>query len=668
MSVKKRTLTAKDLYQIELVSGARLAPDGAHVVYAQHRVDRKTEKKYANLWVAPTDGGAPRQFTYGDQIDRAPEWAPDGREIAFLSNRGNADKPAQIYLIPFSGGEARPLTDIKGSIGSFVWAPDGKKLALTVRKTDAEALAREKDEQKKKLGIVARHYDRVRYKLDGFGYLPKEQTHLWVVEVSSGKASQLTDHPVYTEAYPAWSPDSRSLAFISNRSENPDFEIDRDDLFVIPAGGGELRKIPTPVGGKSHPSFSPDGRWIAYYGSEGEAKWYLNENLWLVAADGSSPARALTGAYDFHVSSWTINDLMDAELMPPAWAADGSRIAFPVARHGRSEYHSVNLEGEDLQTVIGEHGVSGSHSFDRARTRLAYTLSRLTDPGQIFEKNLQTGKTRQLTHLNRKLLRGVDLGEVEEVWYKGPAGNDLQGWIIRPPDFDPAKKYPSIIEIHGGPLTQYGFAFMHEFYFLAAHGYVVAFTNPRGGRGYGEEHAKAIWGGWGGADYEDMEAWADYVAALPYIDFTRMGVTGGSYGGYMTLWIIGHTHRFKAAVAQRCVSNLVSLWGSSDFNWGFQQILGDQAPFENLQKFWDHSPMKYIGNAQTPTLVIHSENDMRCPIEQGEQAFVALKKLGVPSEMVRFPDEPHGLSRVGRTDRRIARLDHIVGWFERYLK
>jgi len=209
---------------------------------------------------------------------------------------------------------------------------------------------------------------------------------------------------------------------------------------------------------------------------------------------------------------------------------------------------------------------------------------------------------------------------------------------------------------------------MHEFYFLVANGYVVHFCNPRGGRGYGEEHAKAIWGNWGDADYRDLMAWTDFIENKSYISKERMGVTGGSYGGYMTVWIIGHTNRFKAAVTQRCVSNFVSMWGSSDLNWEFQELHNNKPPFEDLDIYWDHSPIKYIGNAETPTLVIHSENDLRCPIEQGEQVFVALKTLGIDTEMVRFPDEFHGLSRNGRTDRRIARLNHIVRWFNKYLK
>jgi len=292
----------------------------------------------------------------------------------------------------------------------------------------------------------------------------------------------------------------------------------------------------------------------------------------------------------------------------------------------------------------------------------------MTDPCQVYFQALDTQKSRPLTKINSDLIRVLDLGEIETHWIKGAAGNDLQGWILKPPGFNPKAKYPSILEIHGGPLTQYGYFFMHEFYFLAAQGYVVNFCNPRGGRGYGEEHGKAIWGDWGNADYADIMSWTDFVAEQPYIDKQRMGVTGGSYGGYMTVWIIGHTDRFKTAITQRCVSNFTSMWGSSDFNWAFQYELQAGPPFEDLEKFWNMSPIKYIGNAKTPTLVIHSENDLRCPIEQGEQVFVALKRIGVDTEMVRFPEEFHGLSRTGRTDRRIARLNHFVRWFDKYLK
>ena len=665
---KDRHITAEDLYAMELVSEPRISPDGSHVIYVQGRVDRKTEKKFSNLWIVPTDGGEPRQFTYGDQKDSHPRWSPDGSQIAFLSNRGDHEKPAQIYLIPLQGGEARALSDIKGTFEDINWSPDGTKLLCQVRKTDPEVLEREEDEEKKKLGLTARHYDRVFYKLDGTGYLPHERWHIWAEDAKSGAGTQLTDHAIFDEQNLTYSPDGKWIAFASNRSKDPDFHPDVIDIYVMPAGGGDIRKIDTPVGEKSRPSFSPDGQWIAYYGSEGENLWYKNQGVWIVPFDGSAPARNLTEKYDLHVGAVAINDLGAPELMPPTWSNDGDLIYFQAELHGSSLLYSISKDGEHLETVIGEGGVIGSFSFDQNQDCLAYFYGNMYSPGQILVREMRSGSTRQLTNVNQALFEEIDLGEIEEVWFKGPDGHNLQGWILKPPGFDPGRKYPSILEIHGGPLTQYGNFMMHEFYFLAANGYVVYFSNPRGGRGYGEEHARAIWGGWGDADYRDLMAFTDYMEEKPYIDNDRMGVTGGSYGGYMTVWIIGHTDRYEAAVTQRCVSNLVSMWGSSDMNWVFQNILGDKTPFEDLEKFWKHSPIKYIGNAKTPTLVIHSEMDLRCPIEQGEQVFVALKKQGVDSEMVRFPDEFHGLSRGGRTDRRIARLNHILRWFDKYLK
>lgn len=664
----KRLIRAEDLYDLETVSGVRISPDGKSVIYAQHRVDRKTEKKYSNLWIVPTGGGKPRQFTFGDQNDTAPEWSPDGQTIAFLSNRTDKEKPAQLYAIPTFGGEASPLADIKGEIKSFSWSPDGQKLLLSARKADPETLARQEDEEKKKLGVVSRRYDRLFYKLDGYGYLPHERTHIWTVDFSTGKSRQLTDHPVYDENYPSWSPDSKSIVFVSNRSQDPDSMLDLDDLYVMPAAGGEFHKINAPSGDKDLPRFSPDGRWIAYFGVEGENLEYKNMSLWVVAVDGSVPACNLTLPFDLHVDSMTINDTMAPETMPPVWSKDSQTLYFQTVYHGSTLLKSIAVAGNHLQDVVRDEGVVGSYTFDAAQKRLAYFLGSTYDPGQVCLLDTTKGNVSTLTHLNKSLLESVDLGKIEEVWLKGPDGNDLQGWILTPPGFDPTRKYPSILEIHGGPQVQYGNYFMHEFYYLASRGYVVYFCNPRGGRGYGEEHSKGIWRDWGNNDYRDLMAWADYVAKLPYIDTFRMGVTGGSYGGYMTVWIIGHTNRFAAAVTQRCVSNFVSMWGSSDFNWSFERDLANKPPFADLQNYWDHSPIKYIGAARTPTLVIHNENDHRCPIEQGEQVFVALKRLGVDTEFVRFPEEFHGLSRTGRTDRRVVRLDSILGWFEKYLK
>jgi len=667
---KKRHVTAEDLYRFQLIPDCRISPDGRHVVYSVRRVDRETEKTFSNLWVVSTDAGRPRQFTYGDQKDERPRWSPDGSEIAFLSNRGDEEQP-QLHIIPFDGGEARPLTDLKGEFGSFEWSPDGKQLVCQFRKKDREAIEREEDEHKKELGVVSRHITRVFYKLDGHGFLPQERWHIWTIDARTGEAGQRTEGEVYDELEPCWSPDGREIVFCSNRSEDPDLDPDAVDLFVIPAQGGDPRRLPTPVGPKEKPTFSPDGIWVAYLGQEGRGQWWKNVGLWVVPADGSGEATNLTQAFDWSVSSRTINDLPGTPpLMPPTWSKDGARIYFQVSHHGDTVLRSIGLDGDGdgLRTVVGDAGVVGAFSLDDAHERLAYFHADMANLGQVWVRDLATGRSRQRTHLNENLLRARDLGGVEEVWFKGAAGNDLQGWILRPPDFDPAKRYPSILEIHGGPLAQYGNYFMHEFYVLAAHGYVVYFCNPRGGLGYGEAHARAIWNNWGTADYEDLMAWADFVQEKPYVDADRMGVTGGSYGGYMTTWIIGHTDRFRAAVTQRGVTNLISMYGSSDYNWSFQYEFGDRPPWEDFDNYWRQSPMKYIGNATTPTLVIHSEQDMRCDMEQDEQVFVALKKLGVDTEMVRFPDEPHGLSRGGRTDRRIERLGHMLRWFDRYLK
>jgi dipeptidyl aminopeptidase/acylaminoacyl peptidase len=355
-------------------------------------------------------------------------------------------------------------------------------------------------------------------------------------------------------------------------------------------------------------------------------------------------------------------------MVRPTWSPDGDFIYFQVSKHGSTILKKINVKTQAFDDVIDKKGAVGAFNFDMEHRRLCYFHADLANIGQIYVRDMKKGVEKKLTKVNEDILGKMDLGEIEEVWFKGADRNDLQGWILKPPKFNPRKKYPSILEIHGGPFLQYGNLFMHEFNFLAAKGYVVYFCNPRGGQGYGEKHAKAIDNNWGGPDYADLMKWADIVSRKPYIDKKRMGVTGGSYGGYMTAWIIGHTSRFAAAVTQRCVSNLISMWGSSDFNWAFQYEFGLKPPFEALNNYWKQSPMAFIGNAKTPTMVIHNEADHRCQIEQGEQVFVALKTLGVDTEFVRFPDEPHGLSRGGRTDRRIERLNSILRWFDKYLK
>jgi dipeptidyl aminopeptidase/acylaminoacyl peptidase len=379
-------------------------------------------------------------------------------------------------------------------------------------------------------------------------------------------------------------------------------------------------------------------------------------------------AHDLTGSYDIHPATGTIGDLGEQGIRSPLWDVDGERIYFQIARHGLTTLVSVDRANQNLETVIDTIDSVGDFCFDSEQSRVAYVASNFFEPGQIAVQDVATGSSRALTRFNDSWLRNVDLGELEEVWVKGADKNDLQGWILKPPGFRSSRKYSSILEIHGGPLAQYGDRMMHEFLFLGAQGYVVHFTNPRGGQGYGEAHAKAIYNRWGTADYADLMAWTNTIARRPYIDSSRMGVMGGSYGGYSTCWIVGQTKRFKAAVTLRCVSNFVSMWGSSDMNWRFQRLFGsDSAPWEDLENYWRQSPMKHVGNVKTPTLVIHSEQDLRCDIEQSEQFYVAPKRLGVDTEFVVFPEESHELSRSGRTDRRVERLKHMARWFGKYL-
>lgn len=661
---EKRRITAEDLYRVQLIQDPQISPDGKHTAYVLQWVKREGEKKFTNIWIAPTGGGKPRQYTQGEHNDSSPRWSTDGETIAFISNRDD-EKQAQIYLLPFGGGEAQRLTELKGSIGSMSWSPDSKRLLLQFREKSAEALQREEDEAKKKLGIVARRITRVDFRSDGAGFLPDEHWHIWTVEVDGGEAKQLTSSE-YDEFSPRWSPDGKRIAFVSNRSKQPDLTPELDDVFMMTLEDGEPQRLPTHEGAKTALRFSPDGRYLSYVGRMGTGNWWRHSRLWIVASDGSEESRNLTDS-SIHVSNSTIGDVADRPLTAPFWSVDSGTLYFQASHHGNTELKCVDLQG-NVQDVLNEDGVYSNISLSQDGQTLAYLWGNFEEPGQLWCSDISGSNKRRLTDVNRDWLDEIELGEVETVWITGEDGNDLQGWILRPPGFDPSQKYPSILEIHGGPWLQYGHIFMHEFYALAAQGYVVHFCNPRGGHGYGETHSKAIEQRWGDRDYADVMAWTDHVAKQPYIDTERMGVAGGSYGGFMTLWIIGHTNRFAAAVAQRVVSNFISFWGSSDVGLYFEDPwAAGCAPWEALETYWRQSPISHIANARTPTMVIHSEQDMRCNSEQGFQTFLALKRLGVETELILFPEESHGLSRAGRTDRRVARLEHMQRWFDAHL-
>lgn len=666
MPQSRRRLTADDLYHLETPTDAQISPDGETILYSVQRVDKKTEKKHTNLWRVPFEGGSPTPFTSGDQADVQPRWSPDGRRVAFLSNREDEKQP-QLYVIPVDGGEAQRLTDAPGEFGRIIWSQDGKRILYAFRRKDKEDVERDSDPQAKELGPVARHITSTHFRLDGHGWLPNERWHLWTVQVDgagAGRVRQLTTGE-HDEVCPSWTPDGRQVLFLSNRHDEPDLNPECVDLWAMPSRGGTARRIDTPVSPKIDLSVSPDGKWACYTGVKGWREWWRNASLWLVPIDGSARARDLTSKLDVTVINVTMGGSM--ETTSPTWSPDSTRIFFPVSSRGETSVWSIGISGRasTARAEIETPAALAPFSLNRDATRLAALRSDLLDPGQVVAVTIGEGPVPQArTKLNGWLKR-VQQGAVEEVWLRN---GTVQGWIVKPPGFRASRRYPSILQIHGGPHMQYGAAWHHEFQWLAAQGYVVYYSNPRGSSGYGSEFARAIDQNWGAPAYDDLMAFADRMARQPYIDRRRMGVTGGSYGGYMTNWIIGHTRRFAAAVTQRCVSNLVSMWGSSDFNWRFQSICGNLPPWENLEEYWRQSPIKYVGKVRTPTLVMHSEQDLRCDKEQSEQYFIALRRLGVDSELVLFPGESHGLSRDGRTDRRIARLEHITRWFDRYLK
>ena len=660
--------SAETLYQFKLVRNNRLSPDGRSLIYTVQRIDHKTEKKYSDLWLADVMTGQTRQFTYGDFSNGSPKWSPDGRTLAFISNRDGDH--AQIYLIPTNGGEARPLTKIKGDLGQFEWSPDGTRIAFILREPSAEELALEEDETKKKLGVVAYHITRLSYKADGAGFLPTTKQQLWVIDVATGQATAYTKGSADIDQL-AWSPDGQTIAFVANLSADPDLAPDATEIYTVaaepptePHSAEQFTQITQHKGGVQTPVYSPDGSKIAFLGAEGIDNFYENLVLYLVAANGGE-ITPLSLAYDYDLGNNVICDVGDGTNFAwPQWSADGTTIYVQLSKHGKQPIIAFDVATTHVTKVID--GVVGLFDFTPDRTQIVYFNADFFQPGELFITNLTDQTTRQLTHHN-DWVQSLPQGELEEKWFAGQDGYRLQGWILKPPHFDSSQKYPAILAIHGGPQTAYGDFRMHEFFYLAAHGFVVFFCNPRGSQGYGNAHAGAIFGQWGSVDYDDLMAWTDVVSALPYIDENRLGVQGGSYGGFMTALIIGRTKRFQAACTQRAVTNFSSAWGSTDFNYLWSRLAGYKHPWQDHERYWADSPMSYIGNAVTPTLIIHSLADYRTLLEQSEQLFVALKVQGVPTEMVVFPDESHGLSRNGRTDRRVLRLRHLLRWFHRYL-
>jgi len=647
----RRGITPEDYFSFQFISDAHLSPDARLVAYVVTTIDQKKNRRDSAIWLLPVDGsGAPRRLSAEGFSSNAPRWSPDGKTLAFLSTRSSdatasdASK-SQIYLLPMTaGGEALPLTKLKNGVQSFQWSPDSTRLVCVALSGPSDAVApadRKSD---------VRHYTHIRYKFNDTGWFDDKRRHLWVVTVASGEAKQITDGQDWNDTDPQWSPDGTRIAFVSDRSGKAFDDSENTDVWVIPAAGGPLVKISDHPFQDEEPRWSPDGNEVLF---AGQTERHQFAKLYVAPASGGAPSKLAVKDLD----------LIPGELH---WATPGE-LLFSAGEKAEIHIYRADLGAHTFSRVTG--GPRSVHGFDlNAKAGVMVYLSndfeRLDD---LYVAKLDGSGERQLTHLNTDLWKQLELQPVERVPYKSTDGWPVDGFFVKPLRWQAGKKYPMVLVIHGGPAGMFGVDWYHEFQVYAAKGWAVFFCNPRGSTGYGEKFERGIINNWGGMDFQDVMAGVD--AALkqyPWIDQNTLGVTGGSYGGFMTNWIVGHTNRFKAAVTLRSVSNFISDEGTRDGGYGhedyFKGIL-----FDDFDQYWSASPLKYARDVHTPTLVLHSDMDFRVPIEQGEQWFRALQHYGVPSELVLFPRENHNLTRTGEPKHLVESLNWQIYWFDRYL-
>jgi len=676
-----RPIKEEDLFRFVWIADPRISPDGSRVAFVRVQVNDKKDGYATEIWTVSTKGDAPRRLTGGPR-DGSPRWSPDGSRLAFVrsAEKDGKPQPPQIFILPMSGGEAWPLTSLSKGAGAPAWSPDGRTIAF-LSSTSDEDLAKEAKKKQAGAGEPERESD-VRvvtlavYREDNDGYYePDRHSHIWTIPVpavSGGESSpkRITSGP-YDEGPPVWSVDGSRLHFAADRSLEPYYELPSTSLYSVAASGGEVSRFVSMDGALGAFQFDPAGRRVALVGAVTRpAHSYDQPQLFVAdAAPGSRP-KAVAPGLDREAGGGIISDQhapRGGAQSLPFWADEGRTVISRVADQGTANLRRFEVRSGQAQMVTSGRQEVAAWTATPDGSRIVVLITTPTEIGDLHLVG-SDGKLTRLTRVNQELFSGLAINEPEEFWYTSFDGRKIQAWVQKPPDFDPRRKYPLILNIHGGPHAAYGFNFFHEMQTMAARGYVVLYPNPRGSTSYGQEFGNVIQYRYPGDDAKDLLAGVDELIRRGYVDERRLGVTGGSGGGVLTNWLIGHSTRFAAAVSQRSIADWSAWWFTADFTL-FQPTWFKGAPWEQAEDFHARSPLSYVNDIKTPLMLIEGESDLRTPpATGGEQLFRALKYLHRPVVMVRFPGESHELSRSGDPWHRVERLQHITNWFDIYLQ